>query len=465
MIFYSEDGIQSNEFRRGSHFKGKNDKMYFGGINGITGFYPSQISQENPLLELVFTNFLVNNEPVRIGHTDILQKSLYETTSIRLKYDQRSFTFTFAALEFGMPQRVIYHAMMENFDTQWHRINMNSRSVSYTNLNPGNYIFKVKATIDGKHILQKDMQVFILHPWWWSVPAKLVYLALFILFLYGVYTYLSYRELEKYQKQLEMTVEERTRELINAKEKAEESDKLKSAFLANMSHEIRTPLNGIAGFLQLINSDNLSSSRRQEYMNIINSSSTQLTRIIDDIIDVSKIEAKQMTISPAPMNLNELMNELHTFFNSYLQANNKERVTLILDDSEFIDQCVICADSFRLRQVLNNLISNASKFTEKGYIRFGYRKSAPDALEFVVEDSGIGMRNNQLGIIFERFRQAELSNNRQYGGTGLGLTISRSLVQMMGGNMWVKSTEGIGSTFYFTILYLPINIKDFSLPQ
>ena len=461
MNFYLEDGIQSNEFRRGSHFKGKNDKMYFGGVNGITTFYPSQISLENPLLELVFTDLLVNNKPVRTGQSDILQKPLNETTNIRLEYDHHSFTFMFAALEYGMPQRVIYSVFMENFDTQWHHVSSSIRSTTYTNLNPGTYVFQVKATIDGKHILQKNMQVIILPPWWLSIPAKVVYVALLILLIYSVYTYWSYKQLEQYHRQLELTVEQRTRELVFAKEKAEESDKLKSAFLANMSHEIRTPLNGIVGFIQFLNSDNLPSARRHEYIKIINNSSAQLARLIDDIIDISKIEAKQMTITPGPVNLNELMNELWVFFDTFLKANKKEHVSLILDDSEFIDQCIIFADTLRLRQVLNNLLSNAVKFTEKGFIRFGYRKSESGMLEFVVEDSGIGMRSDQLEIIFERFRQADLGNARRlYGGTGLGLTISRSLVQMKGGRMWVESVEGTGSTFYFTISYLPVKPQD-----
>ena len=456
--FFAEDGIQSNEFRRGSHFKGKNDKMYFGGINGITSFYPSHIQHENTLLELVLTDLLVNNEPVRFGKSDILKKSMDETTAIRLKYNQRNLSFMFAVLEFGMPHRVIYQTLMENFDTQWRNISSSNRSATYTNLNPGSYVFKVKATIDGIHVLQKDIQIVIRSPWWLSAPAKVVYGIIVILLLGSFYIYLSYRQLERHRAELELLVDQRTKELVVAKDKAEESDKLKSAFLANMSHEIRTPLNGIVGFLKFINSDNLSLSRRQEFIHIINNSAAQLVSIINDIIDVSKIEAKQMTVTPVPLDLNELMNELLIFFTTYLQANNKKHVTLVLNNSGFLDPCVISIDSVRLRQILNNLISNAIKFTDKGFICFGYRQSAPDLLEFVVEDSGIGLRDDQCEVIFERFRQAniESDHHRIYGGTGLGLTISRSLVQLSGGTMWVKSTEGIGSSFYFTIKYLPV---------
>jgi len=249
-------------------------------------------------------------------------------------------------------------------------------------------------------------------------------------------------------------------ELSYAKNKAEESDRLKSAFLANMSHEIRTPLNAIVGFLQLLESGTFSPDSMNECIHVIKDSSRQLTHIIDDILDVSKIEAKQMMMNPAPVRLNELMNEMRLFFETFLQSQNKEHIQLILDDSRFINECLIYVDAVRLRQVITNLLSNAIKFTEKGFIRFGYHQSAPDILEFVIEDSGIGLRESQKDIIFERFRQAELGNNRQYGGAGLGLTISRSLVQMMGGDMWVKSTEGSGSTFYFTMFYLPVAPED-----
>ena len=266
-------------------------------------------------------------------------------------------------------------------------------------------------------------------------------------------------ELERYRTQLEYMVEQKTKELVAAKEKAEESDRLKSAFLANMSHEIRTPLNAICGILQFIDSDT-TPEQRKEYIKLINNSSLHLMKLIDDIIDISKIEARQMTISPVPVNLNELMYELHVFFEIYLHSNDKGHVELNLDDSRFINPCLIYVDPVRLRQVLINLIGNAVKFTEIGRISFGYHQSSSDQLQFMVKDNGIGIPANQKDVIFERFRQVQTGNNRQYGGTGLGLAISRNIVQLNGGNIWVESVEGKGSAFYFTISYLPVAPKD-----
>ena len=255
--------------------------------------------------------------------------------------------------------------------------------------------------------------------------------------------------------QLELDVNDRKLaelELVKAKEKAEEADNLKSTFLANMSHEIRTPLNAIVGLLQFIEADSLSPEYR-EIVADMNSSAKHLSQLIDDIIDISRIEAKLMRIVPVSMRLNELMHEMHQFFHSVLLSKDKSHISLILDDSQFIDDCVVMTDSFRLRQVLINLLGNAAKFTDKGFIRFSYRRSSPEFLEFVVEDSGVGLPANQQSVIFERFKQSEGSASH-HGGSGLGLTISRNLVQLMGGDMWVNSTEGIGSKFYFTIPYI-----------
>jgi len=184
----------------------------------------------------------------------------------------------------------------------------------------------------------------------------------------------------------------------------------------------------------------------------------QLTKIIDDIIDISKIESNQLNINLSSVYLNELMNEMRLFFEKYIQSRNKEHIELILDESGFIDDCLIYVDAVRLRQVITNLLDNAVKFTDKGYICFGYRQSAPDMLNFMVEDSGIGLKEDiQKEIIFEPFFQVEFGKQRLHDGTGLGLSISRSIVHLMGGDMWVKSTEGVGSSFYFTVPYQPVN--------
>ena len=244
-------------------------------------------------------------------------------------------------------------------------------------------------------------------------------------------------------------------ELIHAKERAEESDMLKSAFLANMSHEIRTPLNAIVGFLNIITSEDMPREREQELFKIINNSAGQLTKLIDDIVDVAKIEAKQLNILPVATNINQMMNELLSFFETYLQTQNKSSVMLLLDDSGHYDNCNIMVDPVRLRQVLNNLIGNAIKFTEKGYVRFGYRQTAPDKLEFMVEDTGIGMALDKYEIVFERFRKI---GNHFYGGIGLGLNIAYNIVQMMGGDIWLETAEGEGTTFYFDISLQPVNL-------
>ena len=248
-------------------------------------------------------------------------------------------------------------------------------------------------------------------------------------------------------------------ELILAKEKAEESDRLKSSFLGNLSHEIRTPLNGIATLLSILGQDPELPDSIREYIDIINTNSEQLLKLINDIIDLAKIEAKQMSIHPEQLCISTLMDEMYSHVITSMASQNKTQINLECVIDENIKDCELFADPVRLKQVLQNLLSNAVKFTEQGYIRFGCRP-VKNMMEFFVEDSGIGIPENQMNTIFQWFRQAELENNRRYGGTGLGLTIARSLVQLMGGNMRVDSTEGLGSSFYFTISYLPVTPKD-----
>lgn len=241
-------------------------------------------------------------------------------------------------------------------------------------------------------------------------------------------------------------------ELVRAKERAEESDRLKSSFLANMSHEIRTPMNAILGFSELLQSRKFSNERKERFINIINSKSRQLMQIITDIIDISKIEAGQIKIVNKNFSVKDLFEDLEISYNS-MQAHEKKPVRFItkLKQNENVR---IYADKLRIVQILANFLSNAYKFTEKGEIEVGYRMKENKYIVFFVRDTGIGIGKDELKIIFEPFRQASVSYDRIYGGTGLGLSISRGLASKLGGSIWADSEINKGSTFYLKIPFI-----------
>ena len=250
------------------------------------------------------------------------------------------------------------------------------------------------------------------------------------------------------------------KDILEAKQKAEESDKLKSAFLANMSHEIRTPMNSIIGFSELLAKTGGLTGTKAKYLDLIVSSGKSLLNLINDIIDISKIEAGQLKIKPKKAALNPMMNEIYI---SQYQINNiKEKgIEFVMKNSVESDEFLIETDPFRFKQIINNLITNAMKFTDKGFIEFGYKFNTPQELLFYVKDTGSGMPADKLNVIFERFGQIEQSGDRNQQGTGLGLAISKKLVELLGGKMWVESAEGQGSTFYFTLPYdSELNIAD-----
>jgi PAS domain S-box-containing protein len=244
------------------------------------------------------------------------------------------------------------------------------------------------------------------------------------------------------------------KELLMAKIKAEESDKLKSAFLANMSHEIRTPMNGIVGFAELLKSRTLTYEKRQIYIDVINENSKFLLALINDIIDLSKIQAGQLKLSPVEFNLNQLFDELESFFALDLKNKQKEKVGLIKRLGLPDEQAYIFSDRLRIQQILMNLIGNAIKFTPEGVIDFGYsivKEDKKTFLLFHVKDTGIGLLPEKHAMIFDRFTQADYSTTRKFGGTGLGLAISKGLTELLGGRIWVESEIDMGSKFYFTL--------------
>jgi len=248
----------------------------------------------------------------------------------------------------------------------------------------------------------------------------------------------------------------RAAELVIAKEQAEQSDRLKSAFLANMSHEIRTPMNGILGFSELLKEPNLSGEQQQEYIQIIEKSGTRMLNIINDIVDISKIEAGLMKVDIKDTNINEKIEFIYTFFKPQVEDKGMK---LLYRNTLPTEKAIIKSDSEKIYSILTNLVKNAIKYSKEGTIEFGYflkTDRVPVCLEFYVKDTGIGIPKGRLEAIFERFIQADITDRMARQGAGLGLSITKAYVEMLGGEIWVESEEGKGSVFYFT---LPYNAK------
>ncbi len=283
---------------------------------------------------------------------------------------------------------------------------------------------------------------------------------------------------------LETKVVERTIELVQAKEHAEQSDKLKTAFLTNMSHEIRTPMNGILGFAQLLKKPGLAGEKQQEYIEIIKVSSDRMLNIINDIVDISKIEAGINDINITESDINEQTDFIYSFFKPQAQIKG---LAFSCKNGLPSNEAVISTDNEKLYAILTNLVKNAIKFSDSGSIEFGYNlvqtkhalsqtgtearrhslsqtgteaSHALALLHFYVKDTGIGIPADRQQAIFDRFVQADIADVRAFQGAGLGLSISKAYVEMLDGKIWVESEEGKGSTFYFTIPYKPVNFEN-----
>ena len=243
--------------------------------------------------------------------------------------------------------------------------------------------------------------------------------------------------------------EKRAAELVIAKEHAEQSDRLKSAFLTNMSHEIRTPMNGILGFSGLLKEPGLTGDEQQEYISIIEKSGARMLNIINDIVDISKIEAGLMNVNITETDINGKIESVYLFFKPEVDGKGMQ---LLFKKTLPTKKAIIRTDNEKVYSILTNLVKNAIKFSNEGTIEFGYIKRG-ETLEFYVKDTGIGIPKDRQDVIFERFIQADITDKKAFQGAGLGLSISKAYVEMLGGNIWVESEVGIGSIFYFTLPY------------
>ncbi|MBK9174812.1 MAG: response regulator [Flavobacteriales bacterium] len=450
--FTAADGLQGDEFNRYAYCRLDDGTLYFGGIQGFNHFDPQALIEDTvPVAVRLIDVKLMNRSVAFRKPGSPLSVPPYLSKGMEIQHGANMVTFEFAAMEFSSPGAHAYQYKLEGFDRDWvHATNGNS--AIYTNLDPGEYTFRVRAANrDG--IWGGDGASFrlkVLPPWWrtwWFYTLCVIATA------GGAFAYVG--GVRRQRRNLERTVVARTKELTAAKERAEHSEKIKQQFLANMSHEIRTPMNAIMGMTGTLRR-RTHPPEQDKYLDAIAQSSENLLVIINDILDLSKIEAGKITLENAAFDPRAVI----THVRDMLQVKADEKGLRCEVEFEPDIPATLVGDPTRLQQVLLNLLGNAIKFTERGSVSIharpgphGPEGSGAFRLAVDVIDTGIGIAKEKQKAIFKEFDQAYSDTTRKYGGTGLGLTISKHLVEMQGGSIALTSEPGQGSTFTVEIPY------------
>ncbi len=493
--FFREDGLLSNEFTERASFIDGDGRIYFGCEKGIVAFDPQKIRINQVPPKLAITGVSLYSELVypSTGPDSILQASPIVGDEIVLPAGKNTFGFRFAALDYTSGERVSYEYKLEGFEEQWIR-NGSRSDCSYTNIPPGDYVFRVRASnSDGVWNEEgASLAVSVLPFFWqthWFIATVVAILILFFVLVIQFRTASLARqgavlretvsrrtheleealyelELQKAQiedqnlelldhrENLEGLVEQRTEELLEAKERAEESDRLKTAFLENISHEIRTPMNAIMGFVNILSSGCTDAAEEQEYFEIIEKNGEYLTRLIDDIIEMSILETSGVTLRSESIDLHGYFSTWHFYLQKELKKLGNEGIEArLFFDGNSNARVFVSLDPLRLGQILKNLLDNAVKFTDEGYIEVRYGLDE-GVLFFEVSDSGIGIPEDKLGAVFSLFRKIQSEGKRLYRGTGLGLALVKRVVDLLGGEIRIESESGKGTRVF---VRMPVN--------
>lgn len=505
-----DDGTRITTYNYNASFKLSSGEFVFGGFNGLVIFNPGTITTNEYIPPVELTDFRIFNQPVIVGAKGSpLQKQISETKSITLRYDQNFISFRYIALNYSSPSKNKYAYKLEGVDKDWNYVG-ERKDANYTNLEPGKYVFKVKASNNDNQWNESGVSINIIivppfyKTWFFKISTTFVIILLTVIIIRRRIKIIKNRnkvlerlvdektrdlqqlaieleesqsevmaqneeieqqneiltdlnekinkqneELKHYATDLESKVKERTAQLEEAKNKAEESEKLKTSILANMSHEIRTPMNSIVGLSNLMLQEELTSEEKKFFTLNIKRNSDILLHLINDLLDLSVIEAGKTQVHLDKVDITRLLKNIHEVFELDKQWLDKSHLEfkLSLPNTEPI---ITVTDKVKLEQIIRNLLHNAFKFTESGSIELGCRISVLDLIIYV-KDSGIGIPPDKIESIFDRFVKLQDSKAKTDFGVGLGLAICSRLSEMLGGKIWVESTPYSGSTFYVSI--------------
>ncbi|MCJ8273590.1 MAG: ATP-binding protein [Psychrosphaera sp.] len=437
------DGLQNNEFNFKAQYKSADGELFFGGINGFNRFFPQNIVDDTQPPAVELTDFLLANQSVPIDRNNqqdaptkfTLTKAIDQLKHLTFGYEQNMVTFEFAALHFSNPMKNKYAYRLQGQDADWIYTDSRNRRATYSNLSEGDYTFNVKASNSKGYWNEqgKSLKITIEAPPWRTLWAYFLYVLVIFLMLRAL---LSYR-VQQQKTQSEHTVNLRLKQL----------DKLKDEFLANTSHELRTPLNGIIGLAESL-MDGIAGPQSKtgiHNLNMIVSSGKRLSTLVNDILDFSKLKNRILILDIRPVDLHS-MTEVVLALSRPLLGHKKIKLTNNINKT----YPGVLADENRLMQILHNLVGNAIKFTEAGKITVEASKTAEE-ITISITDTGIGIDNKHFATLFDSFEQIEGDTQRTQSGTGLGLSVSKQLVELHGGTITVKSQLGQGSTFSFNL--------------
>jgi signal transduction histidine kinase/DNA-binding response OmpR family regulator/ligand-binding sensor domain-containing protein len=451
------DGLQSNEFNGGAFYKNQRGEMFFGGINGYNSFFPEMVKDKQYHAPVVITGFeLLTDRSDVNGEEKFINTS--EATQLNLKHNQNHFLIEFASLDFAAPDRNRFSYSLKTQGEQWINIGTN-HSITFTNMKPGSYTLKVRGTnndgVWSNHAAV--LQINILPPWWLRIPAFVIYILLASVLFLGLRQY----ELSR------IRLRERIKKADFEADKLKELDVMKSQFFANISHEFRTPLTLIKGPLEDM-MEEYPDQTKQKIFSVMHSNTERLLRLINQLLDISKLETGEFKIKVSTGNIVGTIKGLVMSFTSIVE---QKKINLrFIEASSLKNQEILTNfyyDKDVIEKIINNLISNAIKFTpSKGRITvtacIRQWKNGREMFEVTVKDTGIGIPADKLPFIYDRFYQVDASSKREQEGSGIGLAYVKELMKAHKGEIAVMSKPGEGTVFR---LRFPLGSTHFSADQ